>query len=85
MDSVILTIPDISYLNGAIMLSEISDISRFSNPSKLLAYAGLEPIINQSSQFHAKITRMSKRESTTLRYALINAAWNISLNTKTFN
>ena len=85
MDSVILTIPGIGYLNGAMILSEIGDISRFSNPAKLLAYAGLDPSIIQSGQFNAKTTRMSKRGSTTLRYALINGAWNVSLNNKTFN
>lgn len=85
MDSVILTIPGIGFLNGAMILGEIGDISRFSNPSKLLAYAGLDPSVNQSGQFNAKTTRMSKRGSTLLRYALINGAWNVSLNNKTFN
>jgi len=85
MDSVILTIPGIGFLNGAMILGEIGDISRFSNPSKLLAYAGLDPTVNQSGKFNAKRTRMSKRGSKLLRYALINAAWNVSLNNKTFN
>lgn len=85
MNSVILTIPGIGFLNGAMILGEIGNISRFSNPSKLLAYAGLDPSINQSGKFNAKTTRMSKRGSKLLRYALINAAWNVSLNNKTFN
>jgi transposase len=34
MDSVILTIPGIGFLNGAMILGEIGDISRFKNPSK---------------------------------------------------
>lgn len=84
MNSVILTIPGIGFLNGAMILGEIGDISRFMNPSKLLAYAGLDPAINQSGKFNAKSTRMSKRGSKLLRYALINAAWNVSLNNKTF-
>jgi len=85
MDSVILTIPGIGFLNGAMILGEIGDISKFTNPSKLLAYAGLDPTVNQSGKFNAKTTRMSKRGSKLLRYALINAAWNVSLNNKTFN
>jgi transposase len=85
MNSVILTIPGIGFLNGAMILGEIGDVSRFSNPSKLLAYAGLDPTINQSGKFNAKSTRMSKRGSKLLRYALINAAWNVSLNNKTFS
>ncbi len=85
MDSVILTIPGIGFINGAMILGEIGDISRFSNPSKLLAYAGLDPTVSQSGKFKAKSTRMSKRGSKLLRYALINAAWNVSLNNKTFD
>jgi transposase len=85
MDSIIQSIPGIGFLNGAMILGEISDISRFSNPSKLLAYAGLDPTVNQSGKFNAQSTKMSKRGSKLLRYALINAAWNVSLNNKTFN
>ena len=42
-DSVIMTIPSIGYINGGMILSEIGDIHRFSNASKLLAFAGLDP------------------------------------------
>lgn len=84
LDSVIMTIPGIGKLNGAMILGEIGDIKRFSHPSKLLAYAGLDPVVNQSGKFTAKRTRMSKRGSKILRYALINAAWNVSLNNDTF-
>ena len=42
-DSVIMTIPGIGYINDGIILDEIGDIHRFSNPSKLLAFAGLGP------------------------------------------
>ena len=84
LDSVIMTVPGIGKLNGAMILGEIGDIKRFSHPSKLLAYAGLDPVINQSGKFNAKNTRMSKRGSKMLRYALINAAWNVSLNNDTF-
>lgn len=45
MDSVIMTIPGIGFLNGAMILGEMGDIKRFSEPSKLLAYAGLDPSI----------------------------------------
>ena len=84
LDSVIMTVPGIGKLNGAMILGEIGDIHRFSQPSKLLAYAGLDPVVNQSGKFNAKRTRMSKRGSKVLRYALINAAWNVSLNNDTF-
>lgn len=83
-DSVIMTIPGIGYINGGMILGEIGDIHRFSNPSKLLAFAGLDPSVYQSGNFQAKKTRMSKRGSRTLRYALINAAHNVVKNNATF-
>ena len=51
---------------------------------KLLAYAGLDPSVYQSGNFQASKTRMSKRGSKTLRYALINAAHNVVKNNATF-
>ena len=53
-DSVIMTIPGIGYINGGMILGEIGDIHRFSNSSKLLAYAGLDPSVYQSGNFHAR-------------------------------
>lgn len=79
INSVIKTIPGIDSLNGAMIISEIGDINRFETPCKLLAYTGLDPSIIQSGNFTARSTRMSKRSSPTLRYALINAAFNVSL------
>ena len=70
--------------NGGMILGEIGDIHRFSNPSKLLAFAGLDPSVYQSGNFQAKTTRMSKRGSRVLRYALMNAAWNVVRNNATF-
>ena len=52
-----MTIPGIGYINGGMILGEIGDIHRFSNPNKLLAV---------------------------LRYALVNAAWNVVRNNATF-
>ena len=82
--SVIMTIPGIAYINGGIILGEIGDIHRFSTPSKLLAFAGLDPSIYQSGNFQARRTRMSKRGSRVLRYALVNATHNVVKNNATF-
>ena len=84
IDSVIKTIPGIGKLNGAMILGEIGDIKRFEKPCQLLAYAGLDPCVYQSGNFNAARTRMSKRGSKLLRYALINAAWQTTLVNKTF-
>lgn len=83
-DSVIMTIPGIGYINGGMILGEIGDIHRFSKPHQLLAYAGLDPSVRQSGTFKAKRTRMSKRGSKVLRYALVNAAHNVVKNNATF-
>ena len=84
-DNVITSIPGIGYMTAAIIISEIGDINRFHNPSQVLAFAGLDPSVKQSGNFNASSTRMSKRGSPLLRYALILAANNVQLNTKTFN
>ena len=84
LDSVIMTIPGIGYVNGGMILGEIGDIHRFSSPCKLLAFAGLDPSVYQSGNFEAKHTRISKRGSRSLRYALINAAHNVVKNNATF-
>lgn len=84
INSVLMTVPGIGAVNAACILGEIGDIKRFSKPCKLLAYAGLDPTVRQSGQFTAKSTRMSKRGSALLRYALINSAWQLTLNDTTF-
>ncbi len=84
LGSVIMTIPGIGPINGGMILGEIGDINRFSKPRKLLAFAGLDPSVYQSGNFIAKKTKMSKRGSSTLRYALMNAAHNIVKNNQTF-
>ncbi|MBD5480645.1 MAG: IS110 family transposase [Lachnospiraceae bacterium] len=83
-DSVIMTIPGIGYINGGMILGEIGDIHHFSSPSKLLAFAGLDPSVYQSGNYSARRTRMSKRGSRVLRYALVNAAHNVVKNNSTF-
>ena len=84
IDSVIKTIPGVGSLNGAMIIGEIGDITRFQKPCQLLAYAGLDPSVYQSGNFNASRTRMSKRGSKLLRYALINAAWQTTLVNDTF-
>ena len=84
MGSVIMTIPGIRYTEAGMILGEIGDIHRFPNYSKLLAFAGLDPIIRQSGKFNASHTRMSKRGSRVLRYALVYSAHNVVKNNETF-
>ncbi len=60
------------------IMSAIISISRFTSAKKLVAYAGLDPKIRQSGTWQAPRTRMSKRGSRLLRYALIWTAYNMS-------
>jgi transposase len=85
IQSPILTIPGIGYTLGSIIISEIGDVSRFSNPSKLLAFAGLDPSVKQSGNFNANTTRISKRGSKYLRYAIHRAASIIIWNNEQFH
>ncbi len=85
LDSVIMSIPGIGAIDGAMILGEIGNIDRFSSPAKLLAYAGLDPTVCQSGKFKARSTKMSKRGSKMLRFALINSAWQLSLRNDTFS
>jgi transposase len=71
---VITTIPGIGSTLGAIIVSEIGDIHRFSAPSKLVAYAGIDAKVVQSGEFTGTQGKMSKRGSPYLRRALWLAA-----------
>lgn len=75
LNTPILTIPGVGYILGAMIISEIGDIKRFSNPHKLIAYAGIDPSIRQSGNFNASTTRISKRGSSHLRYAIHRASF----------
>lgn len=85
LNSPILTIPGVGYTLGAMIISEIGDIKRFSNPTKLLAFAGLDPVIKQSGNFQADTMKISKRGSTYLRYAIYRVAFLIIYNNETFH
>ncbi|GAB2533404.1 IS110 family RNA-guided transposase [Gracilibacillus alcaliphilus] len=74
VNSVIETIPGIGPITGATILGEIGDIHKFSNPKKLVAYAGIDASVSQSGQFDATHNVMSKRGSPYLRKSLFQAA-----------
>ncbi len=79
----IMSIPGVSYVTGALILSEIGDISNFSSADKLLAFAGLDPSVYQSGNFEAN-NKISKRGSKYLRWAIHQAAAVIWRFDKTF-
>ena len=73
--SPITTIPGIGNVIGAAILSEVGDISRFSSPAKLVAYAGLDAKISQSGTSKDSTSKMTKRGSPYLRTAIFRAAF----------
>jgi len=70
----ITTCPGIGNVLGAVILSEIGDISRFSEPKKLVAFVGIDPSVKQSGEFTGTQNKMSKRGSPHLRRAIWMAA-----------
>ena len=51
VEPLVLTIPGVSYVTGAQIVSEIGDVSRFRNAPALVSYAGLNSSVSQSGQF----------------------------------
>lgn len=84
MNSPLMTIPGMGYIQAGTILGYIGDINRFHSPKAVVAFAGIDPVVYQSGNFEAKRTRMSKRGSKLLRYALIWASWNVVRNCNTF-
>ena len=84
IQSPILTIPGISYGLASVILAEIGDINRFDSPSKLLAFAGLEPSTYESGRFVATGMKMVKRGSPYLRWAILEAARLVAMRDLTF-
>lgn len=85
IDSPITTIPGIANTNAAVILGEIGDIKRFSNASKLAAYAGIDASVSQSGEYQASNNKMSKRGSPYLRKALFQAALVAAFNDPVFS
>ena len=85
LDTKLLSVPGINIIACTIILGETNNFDNFSNATKLLAFAGLDPKIRQSGNFSATSCRMSKKGSPYLRYALIFTAWNAVRHSEKFN
>jgi transposase len=64
------TIPGVGTVTAAAILGEIGNVHRFPSLEKLVAYAGIDPVVYQTGEFQATQTHMSKRGSSYLRRAL---------------
>jgi len=70
----LMTVPGIDIFTSITILAEIGgDINRFPSAKKLCSYAGLIPIVRASGGT-VKHSRITKRGSSTLRWALTTAA-----------
>jgi transposase len=77
------SIHGIGILSAASIVAEYGDFSRFDNPAKMLAYAGLEPSINQSGTTRAP-GHMVKRGSSHLRFVLLNVSMYLLIHNPTY-
>ena len=84
LNSPITTIPGLKNRMGAMILAEVGDFSRFDSADQVLAYAGLSPSTYQSGQLTSSYSRMEKRGSRYLRYALFNATQYVCIWDPTF-
>ena len=68
-----MSIPGVGRFTAFAIASEIDDISRFSDPDKLVAYIGLAPSVRNSAgiMHHGKITPAGNK---TVRWVLTEAA-----------
>ena len=57
---------------GPQLMAEIGDIRRFEHKKSLVAFAGVDPMPNQSGEKNVRSNRSSKRGSPYLRKTLFN-------------
>ena len=80
LDTHLRSIPGIGEALAPVILAEIGDINNFSTPSKLIAFAGIDPSENQSGNKKSTDEKTSKRGSPYLRHAIYQAAFIASNN-----
>lgn len=73
----LLTVPGVNVIAAATFLAAVGDIRRFRDSRKLIAYLGLDPRVRQSGDQPARAGRISKRGSSSARWALVEAAWSV--------
>jgi transposase len=66
---VIMSIPGIGPITGSVILGKICDITRFENAEKLVAFAGIDPVIKESGKQRSQKS-ISKRGDSALRSAI---------------
>ncbi|MDR2950600.1 MAG: transposase [Prevotella sp.] len=70
----IMTVPGVGQVTGMVFLSEICDISRFTNAEQLAAYIGMIPMCHASGEKDGT-GDITVRGHASMRWNLIEAAW----------
>jgi transposase len=70
LQKLLTSIPGIGNVVSDIIISEIGDIGRFSSSKSLVAFAGIDPKVKQSGLSLKRNTKITKRGSPHLRYAI---------------
>jgi transposase len=83
LDTHLLSIPGVGKTLAPVILAEIGDINTFDKPSKLTAFAGIDPSQNQSGNKQSGGEKTSKRGSPYLRHAIYTASLVAMSNDKT--
>ena len=68
-----MSIPGIGYHNALLILSELGEIERFSNPRSMVSYSGLAPKVEQSGDY-TRYGHINKHSNGFLRWAFIQSA-----------
>jgi len=69
----LMSIPGIGYHNALLILSELGEIERFSNPKSMVSYSGLAPKVEQSGDYR-RYGHINKHSNGFLRWAFIQSA-----------
>jgi len=83
LDNHLLSVPGVGKTLAPVILAEIGDINTFDKPSKLTAFAGIDPSQNQSGNKQSSNEKLSKRGSPYLRHAIYTASLVAISNDKT--
>jgi len=70
----IMSIPGIGPINGATILGETGDVSKFENKHQYTAFFGVDPVIHESGKYKLRRSSLSKRGSKYLRTAIFSAS-----------
>jgi transposase len=72
IDPCCLSVVGVGEITAAYVLGILGDVRRFPNLNAVTAYAGLDPVVNQSGKLWYKTGHISRRGNKYLRTALIN-------------